>query len=202
MRSVEAAVGGDAGVVGLAGSLTPASMSRVFDAMGLTSNSVLLDAGAGIGRPLVQAAATYRLPVAFGYEFDPIKVQKSTPFIDRCLRGLIPDALTARPGTDASSHVIVLHCDLSIMRPQNHTITHIFSFWEGIAPDGRKGLARLCRDLPELESVAVVQRSMRGADPVEVIRRYGFPRALRLSASFLVTSVGIGRQYTAYVFGI
>jgi len=203
MRSVEAAVGGDGGVIGLSGSLTPASMARVFDAMGLTSDSVLLDAGAGIGRPLVQAAATYRLPVALGYEFDPIKVQKSAPFIERCLRALIPDTLTARPGTDASSHVIVFDKDLASIRSntRNHTrtITHVFSFWEGIAPDARKGVASICCDLPALERVAVVQRGMRLADPVESMRGYGFPR-LRLVNEFSVTSVGSGRQYVAYVF--
>ena len=202
MRSVEAALGGDSGILGLAGSLTPSSMALIFDAMRLTSDSVLLDAGAGIGRPLVQAVATYRLPVASGYEFDPIKVQKSRPFIERCLRELCPDALTARPGTDASSHAAVFKQDLTTMRSHNRTITHVFSFWEGIAPDGRKGLARICCGFPALESVAVVQRAMRGADPVEVMRRYGFPSALRLVASFPVTSVGIGRQYTAYVFGM
>jgi len=202
MRSVEAAVGGDAGVVGLAGSLTPASMARVFDAMGLTSDSVLLDAGAGIGRPLVQAAATYRLPVALGYEFDPIKVQKSAPFIERCLGALIPDALTARPGTDASSHVIVFEKDMASIRPRNHTITHVFSFWEGLAPDARKGVASICRESPALERVAVVQRGMRtrsAADPVEVMVGYGFPR-LRLVNEFTVTSVGSGQQYVAYVY--
>lgn len=203
MRRVEAALGGDAGVMGLAGSLTPASMARVYDAMRLTSDSVLLDAGAGIGRPLVQAAATYRLPVALGYEFDPIKVQKSVPFIERCLRALAPDALTAPAGTDASSHVIVLERDLSTMHPRNPAITHVFSFWEGLTTEARQGVARICCVLPTLECVAVVQRSMRlakHADPVEAMRRHGFPRALKFAASFPVTSVGSGRQYTAYVY--
>jgi hypothetical protein len=208
MRSVEAALGGCTqsditGIMGLAGSLTPTSMADIFNAMRLTSDSILLDAGAGIGRPLVQAAVTYRLPVALGYEFDPIKVQKSIPFIDRCLNTLAPDALTAPIGTDASSHVAVFLGDIATpmgRRSPKTPITHVFSFWEGLTQDARKGVARICQELPMLESVAVVQRAIRG-DPVLMMRRYGFPQTLTLIASFPVTSVGSGRQYTAYVYG-
>jgi hypothetical protein len=110
--------------------------------------------------------------------------------------------MTAPAGTDASSHVTVLEHDLVTMRPYNHAITHVFSFWEGMTPDARKGVARICCASSALESVAVVQRAMRLAkhsDPVEVMRRYGFPR-LRLVTDFAVTSVGSGRQYVAYVY--
>jgi hypothetical protein len=82
-----------------------------------------------------------------------------------------------------------------------HGATHAYSFWEGVPGDARAAFGRLFAQSKDTMGVAVVQRSMRGCDPVALMHtEYDFPNDLVLEESFPVLMSGSGQMFTAYIF--
>lgn len=147
-------------------------------------------------RPLLHAIVGMQIAGATGVELDRIKCDKAEAFLPQALkqlekRGLIDaGVLTAPPITCAPVEDV----------PSLDPATHAYSFWEGVPFEARAAFGRLFSASKTLCAVAVVQRSMREADPATAMEEwYGFG-PLRLVDSFPVSMSGSGRNFMAYVF--
>lgn len=198
MQSIENKLGGGEGVEGLYGSIKKGGMDRVLECMrqkcGLDARSVLVDVGAGLGRPLMHALLSPGIAGARGIEIDRIKCDKAAAFLRQAIaqlarRGVIQDAQVAPPEIECSAIERVRSLD---------PCTHAYSFWEGVPVDGKAGFGRLFAASRTLRSVAVVQRAIRTC-PVAYMADLGFGE-LVLVGSFAVSMSGSGRSFTAYVF--
>jgi hypothetical protein len=89
----------------------------------------------------------------------------------------------SRPCPRTSSHT-TLH-QIQTLDP----CTHAYSFWEGVPIDARVAFGQLFAASRSLRAVAVVQRSMRAADPAEVMAEFAFGE-LQLVQSFPVSMSG------------
>lgn len=203
MRTIEGRLGGGEGVVGLYGSISQGGCAKVMASLaakgGLGRDSVLVDVGAGLGRPLLHAMLQCRVRRCFGIEVDAVKCSKAEVFMDRALRqvfakGLVRGRPPARPE--------VLCAAVEDVATLGEA-THAYSFWEGLPPDAKRGLGRLVRASGTLRAFAVVQRGIRGGPgrrgPAEELAALGFG-PVRLVDQFPVAMSGSGRGFTAYVF--
>jgi hypothetical protein len=176
--------GGDAGEIGLSGTLTETSMRRVFAAMNLDASSRFFDAGCGNALPCVVAAREHG-SVCQGVDFDATKVFKAREVVR--MAGL-------------TASVTVRHLDFKDMVPADlATVTHLFSFWEGIPDADIRRLAAL--PMPACRCIATVQRSM-GNTAVEQMHELGFSRPLELLDTIAVSQSGSRAKYRAYVFSV
>jgi hypothetical protein len=197
---LQSKLGGGEGVEGLYGSIKGSDMQRILQCMvaycGMCTTSILVDMGAGLGRPLLHALLSVGLPAAWGIEVDPVKCQKAAAFMDQVQRtlqrrdgGSFPDIQLPRFDCAAIGRVGGLD-----------PLTHAYSFWEGIPVDARADFGRLFRESRTMVGLTVVQRSMRSADPAAAMDEwYGFG-ALELCSSFPVGMSGSGQRFQAYVF--
>lgn len=198
MQSIENKLGGGEGVEGLYGSIKKSGMDRVLECMGrecgLDARSVLVDVGAGLGRPLMHALLSPGIAGARGIEIDRIKCDKAHAFLRQAIaelarRGVVRGAQLAPPEIECSAIEQVRSLD---------PCTHAYSFWEGVPVEGKAGFGRLFAASRTLRSVAVVQRAIRTC-PVEYMADLGFGEVV-LVDSFAVSMSGSGRSFTAYVF--
>lgn len=189
MQSVEAKLGGGEGVEGIYGSITQTGMQRIFESMrhncGLDSSSVLVDIGAGLGRPLLHALVSPGIRGSFGVELDHVKVAKANAFLSQTLhhlnqRGVAPSGSLPKPRIDCTSVEKVASLEPA---------THAYSFWEGVPQEGKDAFGRLFARARTLKGVAVVQRSVRGEDPAHMMLEHGFGPLL-LIANFPVKMSG------------
>lgn len=85
MQSIENKLGGGEGVEGLYGSIKKSGMDKVLECLRsrccLDSRSVLVDIGAGLGRPLMHALLEPGIAGARGIEIDRIKCDKAVAFL-------------------------------------------------------------------------------------------------------------------------
>ncbi|KAJ9513041.1 hypothetical protein QJQ45_029470 [Haematococcus lacustris] len=199
MQSVEAKLGGGEGVEGIYGSITQTGMQRIFESMrhncGLDSSSVLVDIGAGLGRPLLHALVSPGIRGSFGVELDHVKVAKANAFLSQTLhhldqRGVARSGSLPKPRIDCTSVEKVASLEPA---------THAYSFWEGVPQQGKDAFGRLFASARTLKGVAVVQRSVRGEDPAHMMLEHGFGPLL-LIANFPVKMSGSGRSFQAYIF--
>ncbi|KAL6767170.1 hypothetical protein ACKKBG_A38890 [Auxenochlorella protothecoides x Auxenochlorella symbiontica] len=197
MQSIENRLGGGEGVEGLYGSITCTGTQKVLAAMskhcGLDKDSVLVDIGAGLGRPLLHALIEPGVKATHGVELDQIKVDKAHAFLKQTAQ-----RLQARGLVRADMALPTMQCAAIEQVAQLTDCTHAYSFWEGVPPPGRAAFGRLFRSSPSLRGVAVVQRAMR-TDPEAAMAAMGFGPLL-LRASFPVSMSGSGRSFTAYIF--
>ncbi|KAL4427630.1 hypothetical protein ABPG75_001719 [Micractinium tetrahymenae] len=198
MQSIENKLGGGEGVEGLYGSIKKSGMDRVLACMRqecrLDARSVLVDVGAGLGRPLMHALLWPGIAGARGIEIDRIKCDKAAAFLRQAIaelarRGVVQAGQVAPPEIECSAIEQVRSLD---------PCTHAYSFWEGVPVEGKAGFGRLFAASRTLRSVAVVQRAIRTC-PVEYMADLGFGELL-LVDSFSVSMSGSGRSFTAYVF--
>ena len=198
------------------GSITEAGTARVLralaglgggDAAGaLGPGSVVLDVGAGLGRPLLHAAVAAGCSGGIGVEVDSVKCEKAAAFLRLTLARLAacgdPEgALERLRGAGGGGRLPAVFCaDVGGLRTVEPA-THVYSFWEGIPGDARAALGALVRKSRSVRGVAVVQRALRGGrDGAEgAMAELGFG-ALRLEASFPVAMSGSGRGFVAYIF--
>ncbi|RMZ54907.1 hypothetical protein APUTEX25_000424, partial [Auxenochlorella protothecoides] len=176
MQSIENRLGGGEGVEGLYGSITCTGTQKVLAAMskhcGLDKDSVLVDIGAGLGRPLLHALIEPGVKATHGVELDQIKVDKAHAFLKQTAQRLQARGL--------------VRADMVLPTMQCAAIEQVAAF------------GRLFRSSPSLRGVAVVQRAMR-TDPEAAMAAMGFGPLL-LRASFPVSMSGSGRSFTAYIF--
>lgn len=192
MQSEEKKLGGGEGVEGLYGSITGRGMALIIECMkskgGLCDKSTLVDIGAGIGRPLLHALCDPGVTRAFGIEFDAVKVMKADAFGPRVLKSMGLTSVSAPIILCASVEVIV-----------SLDATHAYSFWEGMTVEARQAFGKLFLQCDSLQTVAIVQRSMRASAPCCIMASLGFGPLL-LMDSFPVQMAGSGRSFVAYVF--
>ena len=192
MRSIERSLAGGEGIVGMYGSLTPSSMQSILDEMHLTPQSVLLDVGAGLARPLVHAVVGFGLRRTIGWELDPVKCMKADAMMSRLVQdGIVPpDAVPDIKCRDAGARTGL---------PDG--TTHVFAFWEGIDADVRAAVGRLWRACPTAKYVAIAQHAIRPpTTPEEEMDDHLQFGPVTLLARVPVTQSGSGSGYTAYVF--
>lgn len=202
MNSVENNIGGGEGVEGLYGSITGASMERVFHSMetcaGMNNKKepvVLMDVGSGLCRPLVHALVTGRASSCTGVEVDSIKCVKAEAFCSQIKRSIVRKGMNLKSDWDMDIVCSGIE-SLATLNP----VTHVYSFWEGVPVDARIGLGTLFKESKTVTSMCVVQRAMRSQNPAECMdEEYGFG-PLTLVDSFRVSMSGSGRSFMAYVF--
>jgi hypothetical protein len=199
MNGLENSLGGGEGVVGLYGSIAPAHTERLFQSLsklaGMSSESILMDVGSGLCRPLIHALATGRVAACRGVEVDRVKCQKAEAFIELTKKRMRAKGMTL----SSDFNVEVVNESIEQVKSLD-PVTHVYSFWEGVPVDARAGLGRLFRESTTVQAICVVQRAMRCASPADFMcQEYGFG-ALRLLATSKVTMSGSGRSFTAYVF--
>ncbi|MEW5307451.1 MAG: hypothetical protein WDW36_009846 [Sanguina aurantia] len=200
MQSIENKLGGGEGVEGVYGSITQTGMQKVINCLvnncKLGSRSVLVDIGAGLGRPLLHALLDPGVAEVFGVEMDSVKVQKAVAFGPQVLRqmdqrGILPLGHRLQPPEIRCASVE----QVSSLEPA----THAYSFWEGVPASGKEAFGKLFAKSRSLKAVAVVQRAIRKEDPSTYMSELGFGPLLLLK-SFPVNMSGSGRSFTAYIF--
>ncbi|GAX78395.1 hypothetical protein CEUSTIGMA_g5837.t1 [Chlamydomonas eustigma] len=199
MQSHENKLGGGEGIEGIYGSITRKGMQKIFDKLhhncGFDQNSVLVDVGAGLGRPMLHAMFSPGVKGSFGIELDHVKVQKAKAFMKNTLH----DMKLRGSSLKDTSWIPNMHCcgveKLDTLEPA----THAYSFWEGIPTDGRIAFGKLFNHSRSLRAVAVVQRAIRGQEPAALMEELGFGPLL-LITSFSVNMSGSGASFQAYVF--
>lgn len=194
MRAIENQIGGGEGVVGIYGSLGATGMQTVLDSMvhqGLGSQSVFVDVGTGLGKPLVHALLFARVRKAYGYEFDEIKYVKARTMMKR-LRDVY-HVLTP----DQYARIRVKHRDVGEMPSLPDGTTHVYSFWQGFSTADKMALGALWAASPTARCITVVGNMRAGwAQPVNAMQDLGFgPLTLTFTGS--VTGPG---SFTAWTF--
>jgi len=195
----ENSLGGGEGCEGLYGSITPRNTEILFQSMtklaGMGSDSVLMDVGSGLCRPLIHALATRRVAACRGVEIDSVKCQKAEAFIELTRRRIKANGMDLN--SDFALDVVCSGIEnIKTLDP----VTHVYSFWEGVPVDARVGLGKLFRESSTARAICVVQRAMRCQSPAGFMSEaYGFG-PLRLVDTRQVSMSGSGRSFTAYVF--
>jgi hypothetical protein len=121
-------LGGGGGNAGICGSLRPASMGRVLDAMrrtGLGPASIFVDVGSGSSCALLQALLSPGLSLAWGIELDGVKCQRAATICERVVR-----AFALVDGGEALAVPSFRNCCISDAGTL-HPSTHAYAFWEG-----------------------------------------------------------------------
>lgn len=159
----------------------------------LCKSSRLVDVGAGLGRPLLHALLSPGIDSAHGIELDSIKCAKAEAFMKQSAAALV------KKGFLKSLRIPSMECS-PIEEVASLDATHAYSFWEGVPYDARVAFGRLFHASSQCQSVAVVQRSMRHADPAVIMEEdYEFG-PLQLVSTLPVSMSGSGRSFTCYVF--
>ena len=95
-------LGGGEGVEGFYGSLNQNSMTAILGSLvsntGMGAESVFLDVGAGIGRPMLHALLTGRCSHAYGIELDKVKCDKADAFFKLVVGTLCDNGETPNDG--------------------------------------------------------------------------------------------------------
>ncbi|KAF5841966.1 hypothetical protein DUNSADRAFT_10137 [Dunaliella salina] len=131
---------------------------------------------------------------AFGIELDEVKVTKAHAFLTQAIAELSRRGVSPLPSS--TPHML---CKSIEEVPSLIPATHAYSFWEGVPHSGKAAFGRLFATSKTLKAVAVVQRSMRGEDPAQLMQSLGFGPLLLIS-NFVVKMSGSGRNFQAYVF--
>lgn len=145
----ERQLGGGAGCVGVYGSLAAKCMSDVFSDMpSFGRDSVMVDAGCGLGRPQAQALAEWGISCSIGVEVDSVKCDRAVTFIQRVAGDLHLDA----------SGVKILCADSSTL-PTLDPCTHLYLCWQGWAADDKAKMGRLVKESASVFCVCTVQHN-------------------------------------------
>ena len=184
--------------MGVYGSIQGRHMQRVFAALhlhcGLGPTSHFVDAGAGLGKPLIHAALLERIPKVTGYEFDPIKCQKAAAFAKLVYRRVSPLDVNA----DGTATPIIHETSIASLQSLQGA-THLYSFWEGWSPEDKKALSALVSQAnPAVLGIAIVQRGIKTTgDVAQTVFQF---ENFSLVDSFPVAQAGSGRHFVAFIF--
>lgn len=187
MRAVESQLGGGEGLCGIYGSITQASMDRVVSSLkthaGFSADSILLDIGSGLGRPLAHAALDPGVRCGVGIEIDPMKHIKALAFVDRVATKMEMDLNICLLNQQVKDHL------------PSQDYTHAYAFWEGFSAEDKRAVAALFNAY--VPYIVIVQRAMRC--PESCMADLGFAPVTLLD-TIAVTMSGSGRAFTAYLF--
>lgn len=187
MQAEERRLGGGEGVCGVYGSIACAGMDRVVAMLkhhaAFATDSVLVDIGSGLGRPLAHVAMDPGVRRGIGIEIDSVKHVKALEFTKRVFAKM------------------QLDCDVLLLNKHIKDVlwtdgTHAYTFWEGFSADDKARVAEFF-NTSNMKHIVVVQRAMR--DPCAAMHDHGFAR-LRLLDKTPVTMSGSGRAFHAYLF--
>ena len=169
MKAIENDIGGGEGIVGIYGSLGPAGMQYVLDSMaGLGPQSVFVDIGTGLGKPLVHAVLSSGVRCAYGFELDPVKFQKARTMMERLRNN---DVLTS----DQFLRIRVRNQDVGTVIALPIGTTHVYSFWQGFNDRDKMALGALWRHSPTARYITVVGNVRSG---------WGFPEVAMAHLGF------------------
>lgn len=200
MTKAENRLGGGEGLEGVYGSITRTGTAKVLDALkehaGLDDQSVVLDVGSGLGRPLLHALLHSRVSATYGIEVDAVKCQKAAPFVGSVVKDLEALGGVHRFHPEALPKFI---CAPIERIPSIEPATHIYAAWEGFGPDAKESVGRLFSQSSTARAIAIVQRSFRGRDPAHEMSELGFGD-VTMVANVAVKMAGSGRQLQAYCF--
>lgn len=201
MQTTESQLGGGEGVEGLYGSITRNGTQEVLDGLAahacLCEDSILVDIGAGLGRPLLHAAVSHGVRQSFGIELDKVKCDKALAFGNRVLDALKRFQCDQQPELVLGNSPVVLCSPIEAVATLSPA-THAYTFWEGVCSEARQALGALFASSKTLGAISMVQRTMR-CDPVAEIEGYGFG-PVKLVGTCKVAMSGSGRRFTAYTF--
>eukprot|EP00197_Chlamydomonas_leiostraca_P011735 CAMPEP_0202884102 /NCGR_PEP_ID=MMETSP1391-20130828/40434_1 /ASSEMBLY_ACC=CAM_ASM_000867 /TAXON_ID=1034604 /ORGANISM="Chlamydomonas leiostraca, Strain SAG 11-49" /LENGTH=206 /DNA_ID=CAMNT_0049567231 /DNA_START=54 /DNA_END=671 /DNA_ORIENTATION=+ len=186
-------VGGGEGLIGIYGSMTQAGTCAIMGAMaehaGMGPDSVLVDIGAGLGRPLLHAVLEQGVKKTYGVELDAVKCQKAVPFIQHTSSLLAAEGVTLQQS--ALPKLICMGAEqLSSLEPA----THVYAAWEGFPTEAMLAVGRLFAASPSAKAITVVQRSMRKEDPAAVMEELGFGPVRCVGPPIQVYMAGSRRQ--------
>jgi hypothetical protein len=205
MRRAEYEVGGGEGIKGLYGSIAKAGMDKIIKVLiqktGLSPNSVLIDFGSGLARPLAHAATHPGVRRSVGIEIDAIKDFKARQFLQRVSKGMQDAGYGDVANRIANIRLILgnINTALNTTRDNNSASapTHAYTFWEGITA-GKHAVARVFNRLRSLRYIVVVQHGIRG-NPELYMQDHGFV-PLKLLDRIPVAAQGGRESFQAYVF--
>ncbi|KXZ50357.1 hypothetical protein GPECTOR_17g998 [Gonium pectorale] len=202
MQGNETDVGGGEGNEGTYGSITQAGMAQVLQCMkeraGFGSDSILVDIGSGLGRPLMHGFYE-GMAKGYGLECDAVKCEKAVKFCKRVVSEACSKGLLDRRYCALRTRLVFWHVDIEQLTGLPDEATHAYSFWEGIPDPAKCKIGELFTQSQTLKAIAVVGRSL-GRDPAQrMADTFGFGR-LTLLGKFGASMAGSGRSMTAYVF--
>ncbi|GAX83438.1 hypothetical protein CEUSTIGMA_g10863.t1 [Chlamydomonas eustigma] len=198
MTKAENKVGGGEGLEGVYGSINRAGTAEVLNIFkehaGLGAESVVLDIGSGLGRPLLHAILHSNVSATYGIEVDAVKCQKACPFIALTVAEMRSAGINL---PEQSLPKIV--CAPIEQVPSLEPATHVYSAWEGFSTAAKEAVGERFARSRSAKAITIVQRSFRNRDPAEEMEELGFG-SVELVKSLPVFMSGSRRQLVAYCF--
>lgn len=187
---------------GIAGSITVGSLHKVMKIMArkcsFNRESVFCDLGAGNGRPVLHVAVCGRVLSSHGYELDEDTVHlRYKSMLEKCRQHELIGPMLKQPLP------YVVQGDFTklqqlVCQETGLPVTHMYSFCEGMPQQTVKGIARLVRNTPSLQGVALVMHGTKRL--LAKLKALGFPECMKLVDDIVVKMVGSGCVQHAYVF--
>lgn len=191
IRHIENIIGGGEGVIGIYGSLSPKSTQSVLHELQCNEDTVLIDVGAGIGRPLFHAIVEYNVKKAIGIEIDEVKTSKALH---------IKSYLLERNFSQINQ-VAIYNKDIEKM---DGNIVHggnlLYCCWEGFPEKTKRAIGKLFSQIETMTSVAIIQRHLRKISPCDYMTSLHFENINLVKGPFAVKMLGSNRQLQVYIF--
>jgi hypothetical protein len=159
-------------------------------AMELGPSSILVDVGAGIGRPLLHAMLAHGVRDASGIEYDPHTADAAAHFGKAVQREF---EKKGGVGTIALPSIV---CGDAAKMGALEPCTHVYACWQGFSPADKAEVARLFNRSRTARCIAVVEPSKR--DVEGFMASLGF-EGISLTQTIPGVMCGI-TTLTAYVF--
>jgi hypothetical protein len=180
-------------VDGVDGSLSPASLTKAFELLGVNRNTKLTDLGAGAGRPVL-AAGEVGADESVGVEL-PANVGQQLIF--EAVRSKLPDQERAARCTLTMANID----DLTELPPGTDVA---FTFWVGMHPETQRRILSLAARCPTLRALAVFKTHDFGTidtvlDALNATERDG-SQLWEYSATLRTTMMGSAGRHTMWAF--
>jgi hypothetical protein len=180
-------------VDGVDGSLSPASLTKAFELLGVNRNTQLTDLGAGAGRPVL-AAIEVGADGAVGVELPANVGQK---MIFEAVRSKLPEQKRA-----ARCKLTMANIDDLAELPPGTNVA--FTFWVGMHPETQRHILSLAARCPTLRALAVFKTHDFGTidtvlDALNVTERDG-SQLWECTATLRTTMMGSAARHTMWAF--
>jgi hypothetical protein len=167
----------------ITGNLTADSLRAVAERMQFDAQSVVLDVGSEMGRPVFCFAAAYTLKGVIGIEIQEMLLAQSREI----LKALMQDARIVM-----RSRVFLRHGDILDVRAPFETVTHVYSFSVGMPVNVIRHIVMLAARSDSTRILVLVDNN-RG----NTLRSMGLECSE--SQRVVVTMAGSGSSYSMYV---
>jgi hypothetical protein len=180
-------------VDGVDGSLSPWSLTKAFELLGVNRNTKFTDLGAGAGRPVL-AAGEVGADESVGVEL-PANVGQQLIF--EAVRSKLPDQERA-----ARCKLTMADIDHLAELPPGTNVA--FTFWVGMHPETRRRILSLAARCPTLRALAVFKTHDFGTidtvlDALNATERDG-SQLWEYSATLRTTMMGSAGRHTMWAF--